>query len=239
MSIKHNNLPRRVFLLNSAKAISSIMLASSSIGYSAFSLATSSTASRQNYTPQYFTQLEWAFLQAACKQLIPSDTQGAGATEAGVPEFIDRQMLLPYGKGELWYMHGPFYPDAPPELGYQLRYSPREIYRISIANINEYCQQQYQKNFHEQSEKEQITLLEQLEQNAISLAKVPAKTFFQYLLDNTKEGFFSDPQYGGNQSLIGWKMINFPGARADFTDWIGQYNQPYPFPPVSITGVRG
>lgn len=236
MSIKYNSLPRRVFLIKSIKTISSIVIANSS--YHALSLAAPSTAIHQNYTPQYFTQTEWAFLQAACQQLIPNDEHGLGAIEAGVPEFIDKQMLTPYGKGALWYMQGPFYPDTPLELGYQLQFSPREIYRISIANINEYCQKHNQKTFSELPKKEQIVLLKQLESGAISLTQVPSKTFFSYLLSNTKEGFFSDPQYGGNQNLIGWKMINFPGARADFTDWIGQHNQLYPFPPVSIAGKR-
>ncbi len=37
--------------------------------------------------------------------------------------------------------------------------------------------------------------------------------FFSYLLQNTREGFFSDPIHGGNKDMVGWKLINFPGAR--------------------------
>jgi hypothetical protein len=44
-----------------------------------------------------------------------------GGIEAGVPEFIDRQMELPYGHGAYFYLKGPFLKDAPPTLGYQLR----------------------------------------------------------------------------------------------------------------------
>ena len=47
------------------------------------------------YEPTYFTAPEWAFVQAAVDHLIPSDQYGPGALEAGVPEFIDRQMETP------------------------------------------------------------------------------------------------------------------------------------------------
>ena len=58
------------------------------------------------------------------------------------------------------------------------------------------------------------------------------------LWGNTKEGFFSDPIHGGNKDMVGWKLINFPGARADFMDWI-ERDEIYPLPPVSIQGQRG
>ena len=63
-------------------------------------------------------------------RLIPNDDRGPGALEAGVPEFIDRQMNSPYATGTLWYMQGPFVPDAVPEMGYQLKLTPRELYRL-------------------------------------------------------------------------------------------------------------
>jgi gluconate 2-dehydrogenase gamma chain len=50
------------------------------------------TSPGQAYSPRYFTNDEWAFLQAACGRLIPADANGPGALELGVPEFIDREM---------------------------------------------------------------------------------------------------------------------------------------------------
>ena len=55
-------------------------------------------------------------------------------------------------------------------------------------------------------------------------------------LQNTMEGFFADPIYGGNRDMAGWKLIGFPGARYDYRDHVGKHNQPYPLPPVSILG---
>ena len=61
-----------------------------------------------------------------------------------------------------------------------------------------------------------------MEKNAIQFATVPAPVFFSQLLANTKEGYIADPLYGGNRGMAAWKWIGFPGARADFTDWIDQ-----------------
>ena len=36
--------------------------------------------------------------------------------------------------------------------------------------------------------------------------------------------------------MCSWKMIGFPGARYDYSDWVGRHNERYPFPPVSIAG---
>ena len=66
-----------------------------------------------------------------------------------------------------------------------------------------------------------------------------SKTFFTFLLQNTKEGYLSDPVHGGNKNAGSWKMIGFPGARADFADWVGRPGEKYPLPPVSINGPQG
>jgi gluconate 2-dehydrogenase gamma chain len=87
------------------------------------------------YSPKYFTSEEWAFLQAACARLIPSDENGPGAVELGVPEFIDREMDGAFGHAAKWYMQGPF-ASGPPELGYQSPLTPRAVYRAGIIAVN-------------------------------------------------------------------------------------------------------
>ena len=76
-------------------------------------------------------------------------------------------------------------------------------------------------------------------ESKIAFETVPAKTFFSFLLGNTKEGFFADPMYGGNKNMVGWKMVGFPGARGDYMDWVDQPNVKYPYGPVSISGEKG
>lgn len=198
----------------------------------------SRAAGPDDYKPAYFTDTEWAFVRAAVDELIPSDATGAGGVEAGVPEFIDRQMDTPYGHGKLWYMQGPFHPEADPLLGYQARFVPRDVYRYGIGACDAWCSKEHGKKFAELPRDTRVQVLEALEAGKIHLEPVGAKLFFATLLKNTHEGYFADPMYGGNRNMAGWKMVGFPGARADFADWIGQPGVKYPLGPVSILGEQ-
>jgi gluconate 2-dehydrogenase gamma chain len=191
-----------------------------------------------DYAPTFFNAIEWSFINAAVGRLIPSDGPGPGGLEAGVPEFIDRQMELPYGHGSYFYLQGPFQPDAPATLGYQLRYTPRELYRSGIAAANEACRASVGKTFAGLTADEQDRFLTSLENNQVKFSGPQAGTFFGQLLENVREGYFADPFYGGNRGMAAWKWIGFPGARADFTDWIDQAGQKYPYGPVAISGAR-
>lgn len=191
------------------------------------------------YTPVYFHAEEWAFIQAAVARLIPSDDTGPGAIEAGVPEFIDRQMEGVFGHAAIWYMQAPFVPSSP-LFGYQGKMPPREVYRAGIAATDAWCKQQKGgKRFAELDAATQDEVLKGLDGGTIQFAEVGAKDFFTFLLQNTKEGYFSDPIHGGNKNAVSWKMIGFPGARADFLDWVDKPGVHYPLPPVSINGPQG
>lgn len=196
-----------------------------------------SRSSASSFAPTYFSAAEWTFVNAAVARLIPSDGSGPGAVDAGVPEFIDRQMELPYGHGAYFYLKGPFLENAPPTLGYQLRYTPREIYRLGIAAANVATQKAQAKDFAQLAAAEQDRFLTSLEKSEVAFATVPSAVFFSQLLTNTKEGYFADPLYGGNRGMVAWKWIGFPGARADFTDWIDQAGRRYPYGAVSISGA--
>ncbi len=191
------------------------------------------------YEPTYFTKAEWAFIEAAVDHLIPADEYGPGAIAAGVPEFIDRQMETPFGHGKLWYMDGPFHTDQVPELGYQLNQNPREVYRHGIEACDAWCVKTHGKVYAELDKGLQEQILKDLQAGKIAFESVPSPTFFSFLLANTKEGFFADPIHGGNKGMVGWKMVGFPGARADFMDWVDQPNVKYPYGPVSISGEKG
>jgi gluconate 2-dehydrogenase gamma chain len=195
-------------------------------------------ANAGKYQPGFFSAAEYRFLQAAVARLIPNDERGPGALEAGVPEFIDRQMGTPYAAGSQWYMQGPFNPDAVKEMGYQLKLSPREIYRLGIAAADKWCEKNLGKKFADLSAADQDKALSAMEHGVNDFDGPPSATFFSLVLTNTREGFFSDPMHGGNKDMVGWKLIGFPGARADFMDWV-ERDEKYPFPPVSIRGNRG
>jgi gluconate 2-dehydrogenase gamma chain len=231
---KTSTINRRDLLLG-ASPTAALMIAGAATTDSAIA-KTAATAA--DYVPTFFNPVEWSFINAAVGRLIPSEGPGPGGRETGVPEFIDRQMELPYGHGAYFYLQGPFQPDAPATLGYQLRYTPRELYRSGIAAANDACRAAAGKAFADLTPDEQDRFLASLEKNQVELSGPPAAAFFGQLLENTREGYFADPLYGGNRGMAAWKWIGFPGARADFTDWIDQAGQKYPYGPVAISGAR-
>lgn len=193
----------------------------------------------QNFSPQYFTGEEWAFLHAACARLIPADENGPGAVELGVPEFIDREMEGPFGHAAHWYMQGPF-TSAPPELGDQSPLTPRAVYRAGVAAVDAHCKKMFgNQSFFELPIAQQDVVLTGLEKGTLDFENVSGKAFFGLLLQNTKEGYLADPIHGGNKNMGSWKMIGFPGARADFIDWVDKYGARYPLDPVAIAGRKG
>jgi len=230
---KSSLLDRRQFLRGAVPAATLVTL-----GVAACS-NNGRTSTSSSYAPTYFSSAEWVFINAAVGRLIPSEGAGPGGVDAGVPEFIDRQMELPYGHGAYFYLKGPFLDNLPPSLGYQLRFTPREIYRLGIVAANLATQKSQGKDFPQLSVAEQDRFLAAMEKGEAAFAAVPATVFFAQLLTNTKEGYFSDPLYGGNRGMVAWKWIGFPGARADFTDWIDQAGRRYPYGAVSISGAAG
>jgi gluconate 2-dehydrogenase gamma chain len=194
-------------------------------------------SSAQPYQPRYFNATEWTFIHAAVSRLIPSDEVGPGALELDVPVFIDRQMEGEFGHAARWYMQGPFTPAAP-QFGYQSRLTPREVYRLGIAETDAHCLLRYGNQFAHLSISDQETVLHQLNGGELGFSTVDAMTFFNFLHSNTIEGYLADPMHGGNKHAGGWTMIGFPGARADYLDFVGQ-NQPCPYGPVSVMGKEG
>jgi len=231
--------PRRRFLRQVFAIVPAVAVAGGGTAAVSASSQAAPAAPVRAYEPTFFTPAEWTFIHAAVDHLIPTDKFGAGAIDTGVPEFIDRQMETEYGYGKLWYMQGPFHPDNVPELGYQLSLTPREIYQHGIAACDAWCQKNHGKVFAQLDKPLQETVLKDMDGKKIDFDAIPAKTFFSYLLTNTKEGYFADPMYGGNQDMGGWKLVGFPGARADFADWVDQHNVKYPYGPVSIQGAKG
>jgi gluconate 2-dehydrogenase gamma chain len=244
MSEQENN-PRRDFLRKTLTLIPVVTIASSGLGIGALTAdahadarpTPPAPAPAADYQPSFFTGEEWAFVQAAVARLIPADDLGPGALEAGAAEFIDRQMNTPYATGALWYMQGPFVTDAPPQMGYQLQLVPQQIYRLGIAATDAWCKAESGKPFSEQDSATQDHVLSRIEAGGLVFDELPATAFFSLMLQNTREGFFCDPVHGGNKGMVGWTQIGFPGARADFMDWV-ERNEPYPFAAVSIRGER-
>jgi gluconate 2-dehydrogenase gamma chain len=185
---------------------------------------------------RFFSGTEAAFVHAAVARLIPTDDLGPGAADSGVPEFIDGQLAGPYGKAERWYMAGPWQ-DGSEDQGWQSRLTPAGLYRAAIRAVDDHCGQAKQKPFAALDAKEQDALLHAMEKGELRLAGgVSAKTFFETLWQNTQEGFFADPLYGGNRGFAGWKLVGFPGPRYNYIEDIRHYGAAYPLPVVGLQG---
>jgi gluconate 2-dehydrogenase gamma chain len=189
---------------------------------------------------RFFKPAEAAFIEAAVGRLIPDDSVGPGAVQAGVPFFLDRQLDGPYGRGDHFFLGGPW-AKGTAQQGYQGRFNPAQLYRAAIESIDKYVAGKFNgTSFARLRTEDQDAVLKGLESNQIVLeGGVEAKVFFDMLLQNTKEGYFSDPIYGGNKDMGAWKMIGFPGAHYDYLEWVERHGERVPFPPVGFKGRAG
>jgi gluconate 2-dehydrogenase gamma chain len=188
------------------------------------------TGSPQQTTYLFFNNEEAAFIESAVARLIPKDAQWGGAFEAGVPNYIDMQMAGAWGAGERLYRSGPWLAGTPSQ-GYQLPFTPAELFRTALTAINKSLAQT---PFAQMSAEQQDNYLASLEKGGTDLGGVPAEVFFAQLLESTVEGFFSDPVYGGNRNMIAWRMIGFPGAYASYYDLVDQHGIKLDRPPMSL-----
>jgi len=152
---------------------------------------------------RFFTEKEALIVAAAAARIFPSDESGPGAREAGVSIYIDRQLAGSYGRDRYRYTQPPF-EDAPAELGYQGKQTPREIYREGLKSLTGF------------------DLLPPTEQDQ-TLHKIESSLFFRLLRQNTIEGMFCDPLHGGNAGMVGWQLVGFPGPRMSNFDEIEKY----------------
>ena len=184
----------------------------------------------------FLTTQERVFIDAAVARLIPSDDLGPGAKEAGVTNFIDRQLAGAFGQAQTWYMQGPW-SEGTANQGFQSRQTPAQMYRAAIEAIDAHCRQAFgDKAFAELPADDQDKVLTDLEKGEMDLQGVKAESFFAAFLQNTIEGFFSDPIYGGNRDMVSWRLIGFPGARYDYRDYVGKHGEKFPLPPVGLKG---
>ena len=116
--------------------------------------------------------------------------------------------------------------------------TPAALYRAAIRAIDErVANQGGAESFAKLAGADQDAFLKTLEAGKAELGGgVEAKTFFELLLQNTMEGFWSDPIYGGNRDMAGWKLVGFPGARYDHRPYVTRHGERYPLPPVGLKG---
>src|SRR5258708_39338156 len=146
---------------------------------------------------------------------------------------MEKQLAGGWGEGERLYRSGPWQAGIPGQ-GYQLPYTPAELFRTALGVINKSLAQT---PFAQMSAQQQDNYLANLENGGTDLGGVPSDIFFAHLWDGTLEGFFSDPVYGGNRNMISWRMIGFPGAYASYYDLVHQHGIKIDRPPPSLAAA--
>lgn len=176
-------------------------------------------------------------MDAVASRLIPSDELGPGAKEAGVTFFLDQQLAGGWGTGDHFYRQGPFEAGTP-EQGYQLSFTPAQMFRLGLGKLDEASRTASNKGFAELSPADQDAMLKRMQAGELDFSPLPSVIFFQALLDGTMEGFFSDPIYGGNSGMAGWTLVGFPGAYASYANDIDRHGVAWTRPPVSIADAH-
>ncbi|WP_210415553.1 gluconate 2-dehydrogenase subunit 3 family protein [Bdellovibrio sp. NC01] len=191
--------------------------------------ATTPTKKPVKTTYIFLNKQEAAFIEAATARLIPADEKWGGAIEAGVPNYIDKQLGGSWGAGERLYRSGPWQVGTKTQ-GYQLPFTPAELFRTALKALNK----QMKTPLNKMSPDQQDSFLKELEKGGADLDGVPSAVFFSSLLQLTMEGFFSDPVYGGNYDMISWRMIGFPGAYGSYYDVLDKHGIKIDRAPMSL-----
>jgi gluconate 2-dehydrogenase gamma chain len=203
---------------------------------------------------EFFNPVEAAMVEALTARIIPGTPEDPGAREAGVVYYIDRSLAGSHdGYTQKTYTQGPFLvvseAETPVErtsrtdiyrvvetaggdlvsrYGYQSVLTPQEIYRRGLRSVDAFAQSSFNRSFLEAMDAEEAT-----EFDAPS-----GKSFFIKLRNDTIEGMFSDPMYGGNRDMVGWRLIGYPGARGYYTAQEMQDSN-FSSPPVSLADMTG
>ncbi|MFB6468739.1 gluconate 2-dehydrogenase subunit 3 family protein [Cytobacillus sp. Hz8] len=172
-----------------------------------------------NKALMFFTPEQFQVIDAASERIFPKDENGPGAKDLLVAYFIDHQLAGTWGNGAKEYTHGPFFPGEATQ-GYQGRLNRQEIFQIGIQGLQDQAQAKSKKAFYELTEEEQDTILTSFEKGEVQLKGISASHFFSILRGATLEGAYSDPLYGGNRNMEGWKMKNFPGHQGTYANII-------------------
>ena len=132
----------------------------------------------------FFTDEEASLAESITACLIPAD-DFPGAKEAGVINFLDRQLV-----------------------GYHRRF--QNFYRTGLANTRESCNQQFGICFNDLAEEKKNLFLRSMEENKVPgeiWKDLPSSDFFNLFLEHTMQGFYGSPRHGGNKDYASYRML--------------------------------
>lgn len=137
---------------------------------------------------EVLTAREAGTLEEICDCLIPADENGPGARQARAIHYIDRS-LASHNRQD------------------------RDHYLLSLTAIDEYAMQTRGKPYHQLSRDVQNSILLALQEGKVTGCSPSSSGFFNLVRNDTIDGTFCDPYYGGNQQFVGWDLVRYPGVR--------------------------
>ncbi|AVK98780.1 gluconate 2-dehydrogenase subunit 3 family protein [Lysinibacillus sphaericus] len=167
----------------------------------------------------FMNERDFKILSNATERIFPKDDLGPGAIDLDVPYFIDHQLAGQYGSNSKEYMQGPF-GEGSPTQGYQSRLTRAEIFKQGIAKMETEAQSRFKKSFNDLEGKQMDEILTAFQKGDIQMSGVTSAFFFALLRAATLEGAYSDPLYGGNRNMEGWRMKGFPGHQMAYITMI-------------------
>ena len=133
------------------------------------------------------TEQQQRTLRAAIDRIIPPDDYPS-AWDAGVGDYLDRQFDR--------------------ELS-----TLTEVYCQGLNSLSDEANLRYQRSFEELSDDEKDLMLSQVEQGDVRAPwTVSPQHFFSLLVETTAEGFYSEPEHGGNHGRVSWVMTGFENS---------------------------
>lgn len=184
----------------------------------------------------FFTRYEdFVVLEQATERIYPEDDNGPGAIGLGVPYFIDKQLAGKWGVNAKDYRQGPFLESDPTVDMSSL--TRGEIFILGLRKINEESQSRFDTTFAKIEAEQQDEILADFASGDVEMKGIGSDRFFDLLRTATLEGAYSDPLYGGNRNMEGWKMKEFPGAVASYADIIDE-EEFVKMDPVSLTNYQ-
>jgi hypothetical protein len=137
------------------------------------------------YAPKFFTDHEWATVRMLVDLIIPKDDRSGGATDAGVPEFMDFMM-----------------DDQP---------NRQTAMRGGLAWIDRQCEDRYEKRFVDCTPEQRTAVLDDIAWPQKAKREFShGVAFFNSFRDLTASGFWSskmgveDLKYMGNVMVPNW-----------------------------------
>lgn len=184
----------------------------------------------------FFTRFaDFAILEQAVERIFPEDKNGAGAISLGVPYFIDKQLAGPYGNNVNDYRQGPFTNGNGTAADSSLNRG--DIFINGLRMMGTESMKRFDTKFDEASVEQQVEILTDFEADKVKVKGIGSGAFFKLLRTLTLEGAYSDPLYGGNRNMEGWKMKEYPGSVASYANMI-EDKEFIKMDPVSLTDYQ-